>query len=380
MQRIVLSIAGVLTILALAWFVWPAPIDPAFWDEPEAPAMTGVLAPNDRLASAQIIARDEIENAEDLILAPDGSIYMGSLQGNLQRLTRDPVTGEWSNEILARVSNRALLGAQWIDETRIAMASISGLYMVDVETLEVRTLSTGSPSRPFGFVNDVEVGPDGTIYFSDSTVGWTILDYAVTPFRSYELMENRPHGFIYTLDPNTGATRVLLERLHYPNGVTLSSDGEALFIAETTRHTIRRYELSGPNAGELTTLASNLPGMADGMMSDGQGRLFVAIASPRRAHLRTLRQNPVLMWLAFKLGYRPALSPFGEGGFIIVIDEVTGEIIDSFQGGREQITSIANVIPDGNGTLWIASDGQTFIARMDLAEIYSQPTPSFANR
>lgn len=368
MPRIILLSIGGILVLCLAWLAWPAPIDPAYWDEPAFPAMTGALEPNDDLAAVEILQPDGFANAEDMAFAADGSIYMGTLFGNLQRMVQDPATGDWSVDHVMEVSDRALLGIQWIDDETLAIAAIDGLYAANVRTREVRTLSTGSPARPFGFVNDVEVGPDGTVYFSDSTVGWSVLDYAVTPFRTYELMENRPHGLIYAIDAQGGQTRVVLERLHYPNGLSMSSDGQALFIAETTRFTIRRLELSGPNAGQLSVLAENLPGPPDGIRSDGRGHLFVAILGPRRPLVRFMHRNPWATWILFKLGYRPALSPAGEGAFVVVIDETSGEIVDSFQGGEDHVTSIANVIPRADGQLWLASDGETYLGWMDLPE------------
>lgn len=371
MQRMLWPVIGGLLVIGLAWFTWPAPIDPAYWDEPPIPDMTGPLEPNDILATADIIRPDDFAHSEDLAFAPDGSIYTGTLFGTVQHLTRGP-SGDWQVEEVMRVSDRALLGIQWIDTETLAIASIDGLYSANVRTGESRTLSTGSPTRPFGFVNDVEVSPDGRIFFSDSSVGWSILDYGVTPFRTYELMENRPHGFIYVIDSQGGQTRVELERLHYPNGLSMSSDGQALYIAETTRFTIRRYELSGPSAGQLSVLADNLPGMPDGIQSDGQGRLYVAMVGPRRPIVRFMHRNPWAAWLLFKLGYRPALSPAGQGAYVLVIDEATGEIIDSYQGGSEALTSLANVVPGPDGDLWIASDGETFIARLPRERMTSR--------
>lgn len=363
MQRMLLPVIGGLLVIGLAWFTWPAPIDPAYWDEPPIPEMTGRLAPNDILATAEIIRPEGYAHSEDFAFAQDGSIYAGTLFGTIQHVSRGP-SGEWQVEEIMRVSDRALLGIQWMDEDTLAVAAIDGLYAANVRTRESRTLSTGSPTRPFGFVNDVEVAPDGTIYFSDSTVGWSVLDYAVTPFRTYELMENRPHGFIYAIDPDRGQTRVELERLHYPNGLSLSSDGQALFIAETTRFAIRRYEIAGPQAGQISVLADNLPGVPDGIQSDGNGRLYVAIVGPRRPIVRFMHRNPWSAWLLFKLGYRPALSPVGQGAYVLVIDETSGEIIDSYQGGSDDFTSLANIVPVPNGDIWISSDGETYIARL----------------
>ena len=113
MQRMLLPVIGGLLVIGLAWFTWPAPIDPAYWDEPPIPEMTGPLAPNDILATAEIIRPEGYAHSEDFAFAPDGSIYAGTLFGTIQHVSRGP-SGEWQVEEIMRVSDRALLGIQWM--------------------------------------------------------------------------------------------------------------------------------------------------------------------------------------------------------------------------------------------------------------------------
>lgn len=351
--------------LLLLYLMWPARISPAYWDEPEPPE----LQENNRLAATEIIAAGEIRHAEDLVTDEDGSVFMGSLFGTLQRVYQAP-DGNWQTEELMSVSDRALLGIDWVSSDTLAIAGMDGLHIANLRTGEARSVSMGSPTRPFGFVNDVAVAPDGLVYFTDSTTGWRILDYGSTPFRSFELLENRPHGFVYAYDPATGATRVVLERLHYPNGIALSSDETALLIVETTRFSVRRYQLTGPDAGTSYVIAENLPGVPDGIRADGRGRIFVTMVGPRRPFQRFLNRNPWAVWILYKFGYRPPLSPWNSDAFVLVLDEATGDVIDSFQGGNEGLTSIANAVPTEDGYLWLASDGEPFIARLELPWSY----------
>lgn len=133
MQRMLLPVIGGLLVIGLAWFTWPAPIDPAYWDEPPIPEMTGRLAPNDILATAEIIRPEGYAHSEDFAFAQDGSIYAGTLFGTIQHVSRGP-SGEWQVEEIMRVSDRALLGIQWMDEDTLAVAAIDGLYAANVRT------------------------------------------------------------------------------------------------------------------------------------------------------------------------------------------------------------------------------------------------------
>lgn len=319
---------------------WPSRIDPVYWDEPLPPPMVGVLAPNNRLAAAELLGTPEAGLTEDLVVAADGSVCTGGYSGHVERSYVDPVTGEWAVERVASVNEGVvLLGVQWVDERTLAVAGVDALYTVDIRTGAVDLISTGAPAQPFGFVNDVATGPDGTIYFTDSTMAWTIIGRGrsvfesyetVVVFQSYELLENRPHGLLYAWDPVTRQTRIEVDGLYYPNGVALSSDEQSVFVAESVHYTIQRRWIEGPNAGRTEVLADNLPGIPDWIMSDGHGRLFVAMVARRRPLLRFLHRNPWLSQILNKLRINVRLvPPVNPRAFFIVLDERTGEIIDS---------------------------------------------------
>ena len=83
---------AVITLLALAfllglWLVWPAKIDPAYWDTPPAPELTGPLEPRGRLGDAEEIGRGVIENSEDIAIDAQGRVYASQIDGRILRLT-----------------------------------------------------------------------------------------------------------------------------------------------------------------------------------------------------------------------------------------------------------------------------------------------------
>lgn len=109
--------------------------------------------------------------------------------------------------------------------------------------------------------NDLVFAPDGTLYFSD-------------PWGSS--ME-KPIGGFYRAFPD-GRLEQIDTGLAFPNGVAISADGSTVFLAETGKNHILRYQI-GPDGsiGERTVFA-RLPGGPgpDGMAFDAEGRLLVA--------------------------------------------------------------------------------------------------------
>lgn len=135
-----------------------------------------------------------------------------------------------------------------------------GIYEVDIWKGSYRQLLPGGvevDGRPLSFINDVELVDDDLILFTDSSSSW---DRRRFP---YVLLESAGDGRLLSLRPSTGEVAVLLDGLHFANGIQLTPDRTAVLIAETTMARIRRYHLSGPKTGQLDYFAENLPGLPD---------------------------------------------------------------------------------------------------------------------
>jgi gluconolactonase len=116
--------------------------------------------------------------------------------------------------------------------------------------------------------NDVVLGPDGALYFTDPTLD----------LKKDQPQENQFQG-VYRLGED-GSVRLLTRDLAQPNGLAFSPDGRRLYIDDSERREIRVYDF-GPNAelsnGRLfgTEVGPPKSGVPDGMRVDRQGNLFV---------------------------------------------------------------------------------------------------------
>ena len=350
---------GALAVLFAIWWAWPATVNPAFWDEPEPPALTGVLEPRGRLADAEQIRHPLVHSAEDVAIGPDGAVYTGQHDGSLVRLRR---SGDgWEAETVAMVNaGYSVLGLQWDHDGHLVAAAIDGIYRVDVGTGDVTRLSTGETGYPLAFADDLDIGPDGTIYFSEASYRWGA--GAGAPQYAYDMAENRPYGLLYALDPDTGEMEVLADGLYFANGVAMSADNRAVYVLETYRYRLSRYWLEGPRAGELDVVAENLPGIPDGLMGDGQGRLYIAMDTQRVPIMRFLHRNPFWTRMITKLPEWVWLRPGATRAFVLVVDE-EGNYLDSYHDPDERFGMLANVVPDGEGNLWLGSLTQPVIGR-----------------
>ncbi len=358
--RALTFIVGLLVVFALFWVMWPSSIQPAYWDEPLPPEPTGVLAPNTALDAARQYQIGEAGAATGLVLSPDGSVYFGTADGHIHRFL--PGRPENPVQEIARITDAPIFGLAWAEPGMLAIASLEGLYGLNLINGSVDRLSTGVATHPFGYVNDVTVGPDGTIFFTDSSARWQMMDEESRFFR--EMLENRPGGSVYAWNPHLDQTYLLRDRLYYPNGITLAPDGRSLLISETFRHRIVRLWLDGPQAGNLDILARNLPGYPDSLSIDHQGRLVISMLTTRDPGLRLLHRNPILAELYTKLPnwLRPNLHP--AQGFLVVMDPQTGTILETLQSSDDRFCLLSDAEFGPANAVWLGSINCGYIARL----------------
>jgi sugar lactone lactonase YvrE len=347
-MRILAVVLASFVVVFAIWWAWPARIDPAYWDEPEPPELSGVLEPDGALARAGARGDGLIHSSEDIALAPGGGFYTGQPDGTLMWVSQN---GREARVVARITDNRPVLGLQWHPEGRLIAAASDGVYAVDVDSGRVELISRGPDDRPFGFADDLDIAEDGTIYVTDASWYWA--NGVGEPSFQYDMAENRPYGLFYALQMN-GTIELVREGLYFANGVAMAADGQSVFVIETFRYRLSRYWIEGPRAGEWEIVADNLPGIPDGVTGDGTGRLYIAMDTQRVALLRFMHRNPFWTRMLTKLPEFVWLRSGPPRGFILVVDE-QGEYLDSWHDPDGRWGLIANVVPDGEGRLYIGS-------------------------
>lgn len=123
--------------------------------------------------------------------------------------------------------------------------------------------------------NDLVVGPDGAIWFTDPTYG---ID---NPRQGCPAAPALDHRSVYRFDGATGALTRMAD-LSQPNGLAFAPDGRTLYVSDTDlqRHRIMAYNV-GPD-GALTgerVFRVIEPGVPDGFLVDGRGRVWSSSGS-----------------------------------------------------------------------------------------------------
>jgi gluconolactonase len=96
----------------------------------------------------------------------------------------------------------------------------AAITLVDPRTGEREVLVDRVAGRPLNSPNDVAVGPDGAVWFTDPAYGW------LQGFRP----RPRLGDHVYRHDRTTGATVLVARGFDKPNGIALCPDGRRVGV------------------------------------------------------------------------------------------------------------------------------------------------------
>jgi sugar lactone lactonase YvrE len=365
-MRRVLVLALAVAVAAGAYLAaWPVPIEPVAWKAPAAPAAVGRYAPNDGLAAVEWLGRGIALGPEATAVDGGGRVYTGLRDGRILRL--DPAKGTF--EPVASTGGRPLGLAFDRAGNLIVCDAQKGLLSLSPSG-DVTVLATEHGGIPFRFTNDVDVGADGTLYFTDASSRFGI-DHV-----REDVLEHRGSGRLLAYHPETRTTELLLDGLQFANGVALGGDGSYLLVVETGAYRVRRYFIAGPKRGSSEVLLENLPGLPDNITWSRARRLFwLALYSPRVPALDQLSGLPWLRKVVLRLpGFvqpQPARHAWALG-----IDE-QGEVVENLQDPSPQSFSPVTSVLEHDGVLYLGSLEREALGRIAAPKLPS-PTPGTA--
>jgi sugar lactone lactonase YvrE len=335
--------AGVVALAAVAGYLllWPVPIDPAPWTPPPAPGLIRPYAPNQELAGARWI---EVGGRGPETAAVDarGRLYTGLEDGRIVR-----VTPAGALEDFVTTGGRPL-GLVWDGNGNLLVADAHrGLLSVSLEG-KVTVLATEHRGLPFRFTDDLDIAPDGVVYFSDASHRFGVEQYVL------DLLEHRPNGRLLAYYPETGQTRLLLDELYFANGVAVDPAGAFVLVVETGRYRVTRYWLRGERAGTRDTLIDNLPGFPDGISAGSDGTFWLAIASPRDPQVdERLLPRP---WLRKVVARLPAaLRPQAQRHAFVLGLDAEGRVVANLQDPAPTSFAPVTSVVEHRGTLYLGT-------------------------
>ena len=324
------------------------PVDPVRWQAPPVDALPELPALPINLVP---IPGGE---PEDVRVGEDGRLWTGAQDGGIVRLQPDGSGAE----VVANTGGRPLGLGFRADGRLLVCDSPKGLLRVDTATGDVSPLVTHVGGRALQFCSNVTETADGTVYFTESTSAFTVVDYIGA------ILEARGRGALHRLTPD-GTVTTVVDDLYFANGVTLTADGSALVIAETQGRRLSKYWLTGPQVGTVTPLAVNLPAMPDNLSTGDDGRIWCAMVTPANPLADRLAAGPpVLRKMLWQLPKRLQPKPAAVV-WAVAFDPDSGRPVAGLRSTHPAFSMVTAAV-EAEGRLWLGSIGSGCLGWVDL--------------
>ncbi|XP_057809356.1 protein STRICTOSIDINE SYNTHASE-LIKE 5-like [Salvia miltiorrhiza] len=356
MANIVAYAIAVIAVLAAAVLYRLETFEAAAYPEHEltrvgAPALVAAKRNDRLLRGSEKIGEGKLVGPEDIAYDPKtGVIYTGGEDGWISRVSvTESVVEKWVN-----TGGRPLGIVHGVHGEVIVADAYKGLLNIS-RNGEMEVLSDEAEGLKFKLTDAVDIGPDGTLYFTDASYKYSV------HHAFFDLMEGTPHGRLLSYHPSTKQTTLLLKDLYFANGVAVSADQTFLIVCETPMARCKKYFIQGPRAGSVEMFVENLPGLPDNIRYDGHGLYWIALATDS-SFLKMVQPYP---WIRKLIGMldkyvgRPSMEK--NGGTIAV--DLEGKAIAHYYDEELSYVTSCNKIAHH---LYCGSLISPYITRLDL--------------
>lgn len=321
---------------------WPTGIDPVAWQPPPPFPLEGTPCATPGGLEHMTVMATELEGPEAIYVDDDGTLVAGVLDGRVVRVSPDG----GRVDTIGNTGGRPL-GIKKLADGRYVIADAhKGLLAMSRDGV-VEVLAAGHDGVPFKFADDLDVGQDGTIYFTDASRRFGVKEWM------RDVLEHGRTGRLLAWRPATKKTKVLVDGLSFANGVALAGDESYVAFTELNEYALKRYWLTTEKKGTVEVIAQ-LPGFPDNVTFSPERQVFwVGLGSPRDAAVDKMAGTPILRQIVMRLPQ--ALRPKPKAHSFAVGVDGNGHVVQCLQRiAPDAYAPVASVL-EHQGTLYFGS-------------------------
>ncbi|PCH75532.1 MAG: ABC transporter permease [Rhodobacteraceae bacterium] len=336
-------------------------------DAPSAAAGSGTAyEANNALKDVSLIGLGTIEGPEDVILDRNDNLFTGTRHGDIVRFSGPDFK---TQETFAHIGGHPLGMAFDPDGNLLVCVGGMGLYGVkpggEVYKLTdetTRTWNSVNDDSRLRLADDLDVTPDGQVYFSEATIRYEMHSWPL------DSLEGRGNGRIICHDLNNGKTHTVIRNLVFPNGICTAFDGKSILFAETWRCRISRYWLDGPKRGTVEPVIPNLPGYPDNINRASDGNYWLALVGMRTPSFDLAMTMPSFRRkMARRVAPDEWLFPNINSGCVVKFNEA-GEILDVLWDISGENHPMITSMREHKGDLFLGGISNNRIGRYHLKD------------
>ena len=242
----------------------------------------GPLTLNDKLQTAEIWHKGDFHGPEAFGVY-NGELYTTIHGGNVVKLIGENIApvvkfgkqckGFYQEHVCGRP-----LGFTFDKHGGLYVAdAYYGIFKVDVKTgkqLQLVSMDQEINGKKPRLPNSVSVANNGDIYWTDSSTEFFLYDGV------FDMLADGTGRLIH-YDAKTKKNTVLIDKVHFANGVRLAKDESFVITTETARCRVYRYYLKGPKKGTYDVFLDGLPGLPDNIQTDGKDGFLIPLVVGR---------------------------------------------------------------------------------------------------
>jgi sugar lactone lactonase YvrE len=324
---ITFKISAIVLFLLVGYLMLsPTKVDPVSWQSSSASPLPKPIF----IEKYEVIQFKYGYGPEDIAIDNNGDVFGGLKNGNIEKVSLK----DNKNVILANTQGRPL-GLHFSNSKDLVIAdSKKGLLKLKNSKV-IQNLANKYQSNPFKYADDLDIANDGKVYFSDASSKYS------SDETLFSFLESRDDGRLFVYDPQARETNLLLQNLHFANGIAVSHDEDFVLVVESTRYRITRYWLTGERKGSSDIFINNINGVPDGVSKASDGGYWVALVSKRSKILDKFSTKPFIRKIIARIPQWLMPKPKGSAQFLKL--SASGKIEKLFQIDTTIIKNISSV-------------------------------------
>ncbi|KAG5555905.1 hypothetical protein RHGRI_006528 [Rhododendron griersonianum] len=235
-----------------------------------------------------------------------------------------------------------------------------GLLVVVPEGGLATKVATQAQGISFGFTNSLDIDErNGIVYFSDSSLRFQRRNHISV------IVSGDRTGRLMKYNPQSKETTVLLQNLTFPNGVSLSKDGDFVLVADTTNCRILKLWLEPSSKSGMVEVFNRLPGFPDNIKRNHRGEFWVGIHAKRGKFLKWVLSFPLVGEALIKLPFDITkvysyFARWGGNGLAVRLSG-DGDVLDALEDESRNGWKAVSEVEERDGNLWIGSIRTPFV-------------------